>query len=76
MSTEVETITTDMSATMYFRAVLLTTIWRHRLTAVSHKKLFPPTPGKLLVIVWDIIKNGRVRLGCSIFKTHPRILGP
>ena len=33
-----ETITTDMSVTKYFRAVRLTAIWKHGL-AVSHKKL-------------------------------------
>ena len=44
-------ITTDMSATMYFRAARLSIIWRHDLTAVSHKKLLPSTPGKLLIII-------------------------
>ena len=39
---------TSTSATMYFKAVCLTTTWSPALTVVSHKKPLQFTLGKLL----------------------------
>ena len=65
----------NMSATMYFKAVHLTTTWRPGLTEAFHKKFLQSAPGKLYYYLGHCRRIG-AKLGYSILKTHPGTTGP